>query len=1035
MSIKNTNIADYFTQIETLTNTNLQILKALNDSFFTNKNHIYANVDDTSYVIPSFLSLENKINLLQENFENLVKSPETGEAYFNFDGNSRSIEVRKYNYTPDSVTLNTVTNYNIDSNDIFKDFLTPMPYINLDLPTLPNDIIEVNVKKIVPKSEKFKEILKTKLGSSSSVQYKYSDMYSLLSTYVKDTVKDSNGVKNIYFSEDIDYVEYDTIYKLPLHKNIGTGTYIIESVVSDAIDERTLNENITLKIRGNLTYKLFDETIEKPLQIGDELINYDGSGKVVITNISTSNRELTVQVVNGEYLNFLGTDSYDTNDDIDIHDLSKLRFYKAADYSADKYIKVPLEEDQYVFIAVAPVNSRMNIQSSWGTGLLVNTYNLTNNSKDFNTYYKESVKNIGDTLFEMTSILTSPITKLSKEDFIKYTTLKPVLTNNMLKVMHINKHLNNSESIKAIRKAYEEKRIAENELDSVINKLNTITNYNDNSIEKNNLQSRKAELTNTINAAIESIAMHANSSEVPIENAKYRIRGFYIPTKDIEKHVVGINVQYRYRNPSSILGNATTMQIETSEDIVNCIYSDWNILNTSNRAKHATIENGEYKYDYEQSNENTNLPSYNQIDIPISQGESVDIRLQAIYDYGQPYLNVTSDWSETINVEFPNEFTKDIPILTIIEENNNDIENNKFGVILNQTGVTEHVKNKQIDGQKTYYHSADNISSGFMDNDSKIISLRDKLNSILNDISIIKNDIQMSNENLSVSIIHNSTERKLISGADNSIVLESYSNIIAGNSLDSDSTNTDNTDNTIIKTESIDGDYIISSNNVVSTVLNILLKNNSSSPVRLYSLFPGNRNIKINNTTSSYFKKSDYCGDSNEGVWFKYQQGSLQNKLQTQNQFITFRTTDPWTGEKYYKPNADAKSEKVHDSKKIDVVTGNDNVAMVVYPYVSTKYGLCIDSDESKTYKTLNPGDQVVIPINCDYIVAKKNATIKRTISFDLRTSLYKDPINYTFDVICKNVSTAHDKLSIINNKRLLETLTSNINTQNIEFK
>ena len=1033
MSIKNTNIADYFTQIETLTNTNLQILKSLNDSFFTNKNHIYASVNDTSYVIPSFLSLENKINLLQENFENLVKSPETGEAYFNFDGNSRSIEVRKYNYTPDSVTLNTVTNYSVDNNDIFKDFLTPVPYINLDLPTLPNDITEVNVKKIVPKSEKLKEIFKTTLNGSVSAQYEYSKMYSLLSTYVKDTVTDSDTTKNIYFSEDIDYVEYDTIYKLPLHKNIGTGIYIIESVVSDTIDERTLNENITLKIRGNLTYKLFDETIEKPLQIGDELINYDGSGKVVITNISTSTREITVQVVNGEYLNFLGTDSYDTNNDTDIHDLSKLRFYKAADYSTDKYIKVPLEEDQYVFVAVAPINSRMNIQSPWGGGLLVDTYSLINSTKgSFKEHYDRSVKNIGDTLFEMTSILSSPITKLSQEDFIKYTTLKPVLTNKMLEVMHINKHLNNSESIKAIRKAYEEKKLAENELDSVVNKLNAIDYSNANLTEQNNLQNRKAELTNTINAAMNSIAMYANSSEVPIENAKYRIRGFYIPTKNIENHVIGINVQYRYKNPSSVLGNATTMQIETSEDVVNCIYSDWNVLNTLNRAKHATIENGEYKYDYEQSNENTNLPSYNQIDIPISQGESVDIRLQVIYDYGQPYLNVTSDWSETINIEFPNEFTKDIPILTIIEENNNDIENNKFGVILNQTGVTEHVKNKQVDGQKTYYHSADNISSGFVDNDSRVISLRDKLNSILNDISIIKNDIQMANENLSVSIIHNSIERKLISGADNLIVLESYSNIIAGNSVNSDSTDTDNS---VIKTESIDGDYVISSNNVVSTVLNILLKNNSSSPVRLYSLFPGNRNIKINNTTSSYFKKSDYCGDSNEGVWFKYQQGSSQNKLQTQNQFITFRTTDPWTGEKYYKPNADAKSEKVHDSKKIDVVTGNDNVAMVVYPYISNKYGLCIDSDESKTYKILNPGDQVVIPINCDYIVAKKNATIKRTISFDLRTSLYKDPINYTFDVVCKNVSTAQDKLSIVNNKRLLETLKSYVDAQNVEFK
>ena len=73
MSTIKANIADYLAQIESLTSTNLQILKTINDSFFTKKDHLFAEIDDTTYVIPSFISLENKINMLQENFENLVK--------------------------------------------------------------------------------------------------------------------------------------------------------------------------------------------------------------------------------------------------------------------------------------------------------------------------------------------------------------------------------------------------------------------------------------------------------------------------------------------------------------------------------------------------------------------------------------------------------------------------------------------------------------------------------------------------------------------------------------------------------------------------------------------------------------------------------------------------------------------------------------------------------------------------------------------------------------------------------------------------
>ena len=55
----NANIADYLARVESLTSTNLQILKTINDSFFTKKNHLFAEVDNTTYVIPSFVSLEN----------------------------------------------------------------------------------------------------------------------------------------------------------------------------------------------------------------------------------------------------------------------------------------------------------------------------------------------------------------------------------------------------------------------------------------------------------------------------------------------------------------------------------------------------------------------------------------------------------------------------------------------------------------------------------------------------------------------------------------------------------------------------------------------------------------------------------------------------------------------------------------------------------------------------------------------------------------------------------------------------------------
>ena len=66
------NVTEYLEKLQKLTQTNCEILQAINDSFFTKSSYLTASVDNNNYVIPSFISLENKINALTENFNNLV---------------------------------------------------------------------------------------------------------------------------------------------------------------------------------------------------------------------------------------------------------------------------------------------------------------------------------------------------------------------------------------------------------------------------------------------------------------------------------------------------------------------------------------------------------------------------------------------------------------------------------------------------------------------------------------------------------------------------------------------------------------------------------------------------------------------------------------------------------------------------------------------------------------------------------------------------------------------------------------------------
>lgn len=393
-------VSEHLLLLQKLTQTNLEILQSLNDSFYTKQDHLYADINDTKYVIPSFISLENKINMLEENFNNLVNAPASGEAYFNIDGNSRTIEVKSYSNTPNSLKLNEVNDFIVDDTNIniLKTLLTPAPKVRFNIPNIPNDIVTVNVKKIMAKSDALKEHLHSLIqkenesgvmGECTSVTYKYSDMLHLLDSYKKD----------------VDYIEYDQLMRLPIRKNIGSGTYIVDSVISDIVDDN-LDNYITLKIKTDLTgseyseymksltYKLFDNTIERKLSIGDYLTNYDSTTKLQISDIKPSSNTITLKVVNGEFANIIGTSLYDYTKGV--NDWSKLRFYSPIDFDEDKYIDVTLDDTQYVFIAVAPVNDRMNVQSSWGEGALINSYKLINGEESFEEYYKKNVKDIGE---------------------------------------------------------------------------------------------------------------------------------------------------------------------------------------------------------------------------------------------------------------------------------------------------------------------------------------------------------------------------------------------------------------------------------------------------------------------------------------------------------------------------------------------------------------------------------------------------------------------------------------------------------------
>ena len=64
-------------------------------------------------------------------------------------------------------------------------------------------------------------------------------------------------------------------------------------------------------------------------------------------------------------------------------------------------------------------------------------------------------------------------------------------------------------------------------------------------------------------------------------------------------------------------------------------------------------------------------------------------------------------------------------------------------------------------------------------------------------------------------------------------------------------------------------------------------------------------------------------------------------------------------------------------------------------------------------YLQINPKDKLIIPIAVEFSTPqdKSNKCFKKTMSFDIWTSLYKDPINYSFTINAKYENTVQDKL------------------------
>lgn len=1014
MNQHNTNsISECLNQVVYLTKKNLAILKAVNEAFYTKRNHLAVVVDDETYVIPSFISLESRIENLEHNIENIVDAPLTGEAFTYFNGTTQKIELSGYHTAPAHVDLKPVTKFDTETNNVFKDFMTPNPFVKINIASIPNNIKHVMVHKVTI-NEHATNLRDMLTNITENGRINYAEMQKVLYGFI----------------EGEDFAEYDTVRRLPIRKSVAQGEYEIMDII-DNYQDSNFDEFYELELGSDLVYYINNGTIQRDIKVGDNLVTYNDKVIMEVIDLNAIKRTITVKILQGAYADLQDKTSGNPS-------LYKLKYFKdAQDMESSKYINVPLEEDKYVAIFVSPINDTTNTQAPWGDGIFINTDDLTmeidGETINFRDYYNKYVNNVGDALAGITAMMDDDqqISRLTYDEFNKVTDFKPNIDKSVIEVTQVNKHLNDSKSIKNIRNLYNQKNKYKSELDTIQHNIDNINNslnelaFDDSSNIRTVYESqlseyniKKSEIITAMDKIMREISTNANNSETPIENAKYRIRGFIpIVTEGLPSFVdvIKIDLEYRYKNKSNFTGNAKTYGDSY-------IFSDWNKMTSIYRRRVAKYENGRYVYGWEDLNDITNNPSFNQIDIPITQGEVVDIRVRFIYNLGYPFAELCSSWSDIYTQTFPEEYLKNVEILDIISENNDEIKNRHFENILMERGINTHVEDAIQDQNIKYFHKAEHISSGFLTEERRIVPLDTKLIDFNRDIEGLKSEVYgAASTNLIVTL------------SDNKNAMQLKPNIY-------------NQFNTIGFTNAIDNSSIIkigddeSGKSVALSQLMVTLYNNGTYDLRLHSIFPGSFGTVLNPDDNTLFPITDYAND-NEKVFMLVDSPTSGNTSlyveQGYNQFIYFRRVlMDITGSPTLYTNGEINNLFVSDDNLVngipqhkllgnhlnvfealdseeynEIITnmdqsqGNERFACL-YPYIGDQSLITLQNND--TFITLAPGESISIPINFVYwfnttdmarTTALRMRTVSRLMAFDVRTSLYQDPITYKFIV------------------------------------
>lgn len=824
-------LKDYYVKLQGLYENAVNILTAINQSLVSNASEITVNVADTDDTtttvrIPSFLYMENKIEQLENNFNNLFELPNSGDAWFTKSQDMIKLKMVRSNTAPLSPVMQLNNVYaSITDNNFMNDLVSPKTFLKLNVTNLPDNIESMFMKKVVIYSKTLFDEL-----NSANIQ-SYSDLVAALYNY----------------KANVDYKEYDSVLDLPIKKDTYNSSFKIVDIpeidgsANPWIDESYGNhKHLSYKLRLD-TLEYSDEensAITFTLKSGDYICLGNEMVVYKVKNIDLSSNTIIIE----ETIGHISLQTYQENSEM------ILTLYNE-NYGRWNYVEVPLEENQYICIFLGTIYN--NVRSLLSTPYFVDLSTIV--MKDFNgnimkdeygnditylDYYNEYCVNIGDLIKGLTESAYPQISNytpvqlnsLQSSEQIKEIVSSSISGENVLQVVPINKHLTNDSTSEEIINLHAQKNDLNAKLDTLRDNINdtyntmlntdfsqtTSLSWQSMQSQINNYYTERTTIQKQLNAVIDNINSKSTDLKGIGDEIKYRIRGITVvdglenllhSIANDKCDIVGMDVEYKYKSTSKDTSSLTVINSST--------FTDWNKLNTIDRQRHLVFDKNinSYKLEYVDYSKTDNVIKWNQIDIPIQSGEDVIIRVRYKLNIGQPFVNIYTPWSDELTVIFPDEYNDDIELKSIITTNANDTINASFTNTLINEGYQEHIQNKIAASDSVFFHQPENIYSGFTTSENNLISLKDKLYSMSQDIERYK------------TLIDNETNSK-------------FSVYLAF-----DEQNIELSPNTTNKIDIYNTDHI--TGNFIRKEMNLIIKNTGSTRINLYSIFPGNTSIPL----------------------------------------------------------------------------------------------------------------------------------------------------------------------------------------------